>query len=191
MVLMGDVTRLLNDLEGGDRRAADELFPIVYGELRRLAAARMVQESPGHTLEPTALVHEVYLRLVGAEPRDRWEGERHFLGAAAEAMRRILIERAREKGRLKRGGDRDRVPLTHADGFELDGVEDLLDLDAALEELERSEAPVKSEVVKLRFFAGLGAAEAAAALGISKATCDRHWAYARSWLFHRLHGGGS
>src|SRR5205814_1833513 len=153
---MADVTRILNAIEGGDPHAAEQLLPLVYDELRRLAAQKVAQESPGQTLQATALVHEAYLRLVGADPGRRWGGRGHFFAAAAEAMRRILVEAARRKGRLKRGGGRRRVDLTPAAVAALP-PDDLLDLDAALAALA-AEDPAKAALVRLRFFGGLSAA---------------------------------
>jgi RNA polymerase sigma factor (TIGR02999 family) len=186
---MSEVTRLLEALGQGDSQAAEQLLPLVYGELRRLAAQKLAREAPGQTLQPTALVHEAYLRLVGKGNEGQpWDSRGHFFAAAAEAIRRILVENARRKGRLKRGGDRRR--------FELDQVEatapsqDLLALDEALNRLAE-EDPRKAELIKLRFFAGLSVTEAAQCLGISRATADRWWAYARAWLYDRLGAGGS
>ena len=186
---MSDVTRLLDAAAAGEPRAAAELLPLVYAELRRLAAARLGAEKAGHSLDPTALVHEAYLRLVGGEQPQDWNGRGHFFGAAAEAMRRILVESARRKGRVRHGGGRRRVDLDQlsvADG----PADDLLALDAALGRLE-SDEPEAAAVVKLRYFAGLTAEQAAAALGISKRTADRHWAYAKAWLFDALGGADS
>jgi RNA polymerase sigma factor (TIGR02999 family) len=178
---MSDVTRLLTAAEAGDQRAAAELLPLVYDELRKLAAARLAREKPGQTLQPTALVHEAYLRLVGGQAAVAWNGRGHFFAAAAEAMRRILIAGARRRQARKRGGGLERLDL---DGVELVGpepCEKLLALDGALDRLSRSD-PVKAQVVKLRYFAGLTNQEAASALGISTATAERYWAYARAWL---------
>ncbi|MCH8343264.1 MAG: sigma-70 family RNA polymerase sigma factor [Planctomycetes bacterium] len=181
---MTDVTRILAAIEGGDTRAVDELLPIVYNELRALAEYRMARESPGQTLQATALVHEAYLRLIGGEHCD-WDGRGHFFAAAAEAMRRILIDRARAKGAVKRGGGRARVSLT-GDQVTLDAVpQEILDLDEALGRLAE-EDPAKADLVKLRFFAGLSLPQAATVLGISTTTADRHWAYARAWLYNEL-----
>ena len=177
---MSDVTRILAAIEQGDARAADELLPLVYQELRQLAAQRMSKESPGQTLQATALVHEAYLRLVGSEVQS-WNGRHHFFAAAAEAMRRILIENARRKRRLKRGGDRRKVDLQDVDLVVEGPSDDLIALDEALKKLEKHDK-VKADLVKLRFFAGLTGEQAAEVLGISLNTADRYWAYARSWL---------
>ncbi len=183
---MTDVTRILAAIEDGDVRAVDELLPIVYNELRALAEHRMASESPGQTLQATALVHEAYLRLLGDDEAGRqWENKGHFFAAAAEAMRRILIDRARAKGAVKRGGGRARVSLV-ADQLKLDAVpQEILDLDEALGRLAE-EDPAKADLVKLRFFAGLSLPQAATVLGISSTTADRHWAYARAWLYNEL-----
>jgi RNA polymerase sigma factor (TIGR02999 family) len=185
---MSDVTRLLSAAQAGDPRAAAELLPLVYDELRRLAAARLAAEPAGQTLQPTALVHEAYLRLAGGQPQD-WSGRGHFFGAAAEAMRRILIDRARQRHSRKRGGDRQRVDLDGAPVADPDdqSAEDLLALDDALQQLE-AEDPAKARLVKLRYFVGLSIQETADALGISPATAKRQWVYVRSWLYGRLHG---
>lgn len=181
---MNDVTRILSAIEGGDPSAAEQLLPLVYDELRRLAAQKLALEKPGQTLQATALVHEAYLRLVGSQDAG-WNGRGHFFAAAAEAMRRILINRARDRGRLKRGGDRRRVELEHfADPFGVP-VDELLDLDDALGRLAGS-FPRCAEIVKLRYFAGLQLAEAAAALGISLRTAQREYAFARAWLVDAL-----
>jgi RNA polymerase sigma factor (TIGR02999 family) len=187
---MNDVTRILSAIEQGDSKAADELLPLVYHELRRLAARRLSQEKPGQTLQATALVHEAYLGLVGGGHEQGWEGRGHFFAAAAEAMRHILINRARDKGRLKHGGGLRRVDLDHAElGYETDAL-DLLALDEALTRLA-AEEPECARLVKLRFFAGLTQSEAAEALGVTRRTADRYWAYARAWLLHALEGGGA
>lgn len=181
---MSDVTQLLDAAAAGDGQAAEAILPLVYDELRKLAAARMAVERPDHTLNATALVHEAYMRLIGGQ---RFEHRGHFFAAAAEAMRRILVDAARKKGRLKRGGDRDRVELEGlpASGSELG--EDLVALDEALSRLE-AEYPNVAAVVKLRFFAGLTAEEAAEVLGISKRTADRDWKFAKARLFAELNG---
>ena len=182
---MPDVTRLLDAAEAGDPHAAGQLLPLVYDELRRLAAAQMAHEKPGQTLDATALVHEAYLRLVGDQ---RFENSRHFFAAAAEAMRRILVEAARRKQRLRHGGGRTRVDLDNFDAG-AEPSDDLLALDEALTRLA-AEYPAVAEVVKLRHFAGLTIADAAAALGVSVRTANRHWAFARAWLFQQLGGAG-
>ena len=179
---MSDVTRILNAIERGDAKATDELLPLVYEELRLLAAQKLSHEAPGQTLQATALVHEAYLRLVGDEPQS-WENRGHFFVAAAEAMRRILVENARRKKRLKRGGDHQRINLDDAAlSVEMRiPVDELLDLDEALDRLARQDE-MKANLVKLRCFAGLTAEEAAKALCVSSSTADEHWAYARAWL---------
>jgi RNA polymerase sigma factor (TIGR02999 family) len=182
---MSEVSRLLSAMGRGDPQAAGRLLPLVYDELRRLAAARLAGEKPGHTLQATALVHEAYLRLIDAGSEPTWENRRHFFAAAAEAMRRILIDHSRRKRRGKRGGGWRRLEL---ESLELPAAargEDLLALDEALDGLAQ-EAPLKAELVKLRFFAGLSVEEAAGCLGISRATADRYWAYARAWLYDRV-----
>jgi RNA polymerase sigma factor (TIGR02999 family) len=178
--------RFLDDTTAGDPQAAAELFSLVYDELRRLASSRLAGEAPGQTLQPTALVHEVYLRLVGPADERRWENRGHFFAAAAEAMRRILVEAARRKARLRHGGGRRRIELVDHPADTPD--EDLVALDDALTRLTRRD-PVKAELVKLRFFAGLTVPQAAAALGVSLATAERHWTFARTWLHADLNGG--
>jgi RNA polymerase sigma factor (TIGR02999 family) len=179
---MTDVTRILNAIEQGDSGAAEKLLPLVYEELRLLAAQKMAQEKPGQTLQATALVHEAYLRLVEAKDQS-WNSRGHFFKAAAEAMRRILIENARRKQSMRYGGGLKRVDLDEIGLVELDGhgVDDLIDLDEALAKLARRDEP-KANLVKLRYFAGLTIQQAAQALEISHATAERHWDYARSWL---------
>jgi RNA polymerase sigma factor (TIGR02999 family) len=184
---MADVTRLLDAAAAGDPAAAAALLPLVYDELRKLAAARMAAEAPGQTLQATALVHEAYLRLVGGGDR-RWDSRGHFFAAAAEAMRRILVNRARDKGRLKRGGGRTRIDLHHLSDPATAPADDLLDLDDALGRLAGSH-PQAVELVKLRFFAGLSLEEAADALGLARRTADRLWAFARAWLADALDPG--
>jgi RNA polymerase sigma factor (TIGR02999 family) len=179
---MSAVTQILAAVDRGDPHAAEQLLPLVYDELRKLAAARMTAEAPGQTLQPTALVHEAYVRLVGGDQARDWDGRAHFFAAAAEAMRRILVDRARHKQTRKAGAGRRRLELDDiepAPGEEPD--DDLLALDAALRRLEAKD-PRKAELVKLRFFAGLTAEQAAAALGVSTSTAEKDWAYARSWL---------
>jgi RNA polymerase sigma factor (TIGR02999 family) len=182
---MNEVTRILSDLAQGDPHAAGQLLPLVYEELRRLAAQRLAGEAPGQTLQPTALVHEAYLKLVGPDPGRAWNDRAHFFAVAAEAMRRILVDNARQKRRQKRGGDRQRVPLAEADARAQPPADDLLALDEALARLAAAH-PVKAELVKLRYFAGLSEEEAAAALGLSRATASRYWTFARAWLVHEL-----
>jgi RNA polymerase sigma factor (TIGR02999 family) len=186
-----DVTRLLDAAAAGDPKAAADLLPLVYDELRRLAAARLAAEAPGQTLQPTALVHDAYLRIVGPAADRPWDGRGHFFAAAAEAMRRILIDRARHRQSLKAGGGRGRVALDAAASVPApDGAaaEDVLALDEALTHLE-AEDPVKAQLVKLRYFAGLSLTDAARALGVSPATAKRYWVYARAWLYGKLEGG--
>jgi RNA polymerase sigma factor (TIGR02999 family) len=179
-VTMSDVTRILNAIERGDVKATDELLPVVYEELRLLAAQKLSKEPPGQTLQATALVHEAYLRLLGDEGKT-WQNRGHFFAAAAEAMRRILIENARRKQRLKRGGGYQKVDLDEI-GLTLFGsCDELLALDEALEKLAQKDK-VKADLVKLRFFAGLTNEQAGKVLGLSHNTADRYWAYARSWL---------
>jgi RNA polymerase sigma factor (TIGR02999 family) len=169
----------------GDPRAAERLLPLVYNQLRSLASRRLGREAPGQSLQATALVHEAYLRLVGGDPGRLWDGRGHFFAAAAEAMRRILVDRARNRRRLKRGGERDRVNLDLG-SVPIDSPgDDLIDLDEALTDLGR-EDPLCARLVSLRFFVGLSQSEAALALGLARRTADRHWAYARAWLYERL-----
>jgi RNA polymerase sigma factor (TIGR02999 family) len=179
---MSEVTRTLDAIERGDPAAAERLLPLVYDELRQLAAAKLAQEGPGQTLQATALVHEAYLRLVDVQDPQRWGGRGHFFAAAAEAMRRVLIDRARRKRRPKHGGGRTRVSLDEALCLRERPDDDLLALDEALQKLA-GEAPAKAELVKLHYFAGLPLEEAGRALGISHRTAKRHWAYARAWLY--------
>jgi len=178
---MRDVTRILSRIEQGDPTAAERLLPLVYDELRRLAARRLAHEKPGQTLQTTALVHEAYIRLVDNEQVQDWNSRGHFFGAAAEAMRRILVEQARRKGALKAGGGRQRVQLSDIDPEFEEPKVDLLTLNESVEKLEKRE-PRKAELVKLRFFAGLTNRQAAEALGISASTADNDWAYAKSGL---------
>jgi RNA polymerase sigma factor (TIGR02999 family) len=183
--LMSDVSQILTDISNGAPDAASRLLPLVYGELRRLAAQKLRREAAGQTLEPTALVHEAYMRLVGDDSARQWDGRGHFFAAAAEAMRRILVENVRRKRSLKRGGDRARQDFDEAQLVAAEPCEDLLALDEALDRLAQKDG-VKAELVKLRYFAGLTIAESAKALGISDATADRYWAYARAWLHQEL-----
>jgi len=179
---MFDVTRLIEAAQKGDIQAASDLLPLVYDELRKLAAARMAAEAPGHTLDATALVHEAYVRLVGDH---HFADRSHFFRVAAEAMRRVLIDHARQKRRIRHGGDRERVPLSDLELAAEAPAEELVALDEALDRFAAMDA-VKAELVKLRYFAGLSEDEAAAALGISRATASRYWTYARAWLINAL-----
>ncbi len=182
---MSDVTRLLDAVEQGDPKAAEDLLPLVYDELRKLAAQKMAHEPPGHTLQPTALVHEAWLRLAGDGPQ-HWEGRGHFFAAAAEAMRRILVERARRKRRLRHGGGWQRVDLEDAEISPVAEDETVLQVHEVLDELAR-EDPFQARIVKLRFFAGLTNTEAAHVLGVSEKTVLRRWAHAKVWLYDRIH----
>jgi RNA polymerase sigma factor (TIGR02999 family) len=182
---MGDVTRILADIEQGDPRAAEQLLPLVYDELRKLAAQKMRQENPGQTLQATALVHEAYVRLVDRDKIQDWDSRGHFFAAAAEAMRRILVDSARRRGAQKRGGDLERIHLAELQGQSGEEQVDLLALDDALKKLEELH-PDKAQVIKLRFFAGCTLEETAEILGVSRATAQRTWAYARAWLFGQL-----
>jgi len=181
---VSDVTRLLGAIDHGDLNAAAELLPLVYDELRQLAAARMAHEAPGQTLQATALVHEAWLRLVGPN-ETTWNSRGHFFGAAAEAMRRILVERARKKARVRHGGQLQRVDLDQVTVATQDSDDVIVAIHEALEKLA-AESPQKVEIVKLRYFAGLEHAEIAEVLGVSEPTVRRHWAYARSWLYAEL-----
>jgi RNA polymerase sigma factor (TIGR02999 family) len=183
--LMSDVTRILSQIEAGDPNAADQLLPLVYDELRKLAAAKLAHENPQLTLQATALVHEAYLRLVDVKIAQNWDSRGHFFASAAEAMRRILVESARRRESLKRGGDFERVNLPEIVASTHDRHIDLLALDEALSALER-EHPEKAQLVKLRYFAGCSLEEAAQYLGVSRATAQRKWAYARAWLYGKL-----
>lgn len=179
---MSDFTQILHAIEEGDAEAAESLLPVVYGELRRLAAAKMAQESPDQTLQATALVHEAYLRLIGSTNGQQWDSRGHFFAAAAEAMRRILVENARRKIRQRNGGARNRVDLESFDPDDEDESENLLILDEALSQLAAEHEQV-AEVVKLRYFAGLTIEQTAETLGISVRTTNRHWAFARAYLY--------
>lgn len=184
---MPELTQLLCAIEGGDPNASDQLLPLVYEELRKLAAARMAQERPGQTLQATALVHEAWLRLTGTGEQKVWNSRGHFFGAAAEAMRRIMVDRARRKGRIRHGGEQQRVDLEHFTLAAEDSSEAVLAVHDALEKLAL-ESPQKAEIVKLRYFIGLSATEIAAALGASVPTVERHWSYARAWLYAEIKG---
>jgi RNA polymerase sigma factor (TIGR02999 family) len=183
---MSEVTRILSAIEQGDPHAAEQLLPLVYDALRKLAAERMAQEKPGQTLQATALVHEAYLRLVDVERAQHWNSRGHFFAAAAEAMRRILVENARRKQSKKRGGDRVRLDLDQL-AVTSEPSDDVLDIDAALAGLANAD-PQAAELVKLRYFAGLSIPQAAAALGVSPRSADFLWAYARAWLLRSLGG---
>ena len=182
---MSEVTRILSAIEQGDPSAAAQLLPLVYDELRQLAAQKLAQEKPGQTLQATALVHEAYLRLVGSDPEQPWDSRGHFFAAAAEAIRRILINHARDRGRQKRGGRRQRVDLDHLAVADQATDDEVLALDEALQRLEQHNPPC-AELVKLRFFTGLTMDEAATALGIAVRTAHRYWAFARAWLYDAL-----
>jgi RNA polymerase sigma factor (TIGR02999 family) len=182
---MSDVTRILNAIQQGDPHAAGQLLPLVYHELRQLAAQRLAQETPGQTLQATALVHEAYLRLVDTDQLQHWNSRGHFFAAAAEAMRRILIDQARQKHSRRRGGGRKRRPVEQVEIAAPEPSPDVLALSEALEQFETVDR-VKAELVKLRYFAGLTLPQAAEVLGISRSTADRYWAYARAWLHAEL-----
>ena len=179
---MNDVTRILSAIEEGDAQAAEKLLPLVYEELRKLAAQKMVNEKPGQTLQATALVHEAYVRLVDGEKAQHWNSRGHFFGAAAEAMRRILVDNARRKERPIHGGDRQRVELDEAVSLADDHMDEVLAVDDALGKLA-GESPEKAAVVKLRYFAGMSLPEAAKSLGVSRATASRYWTYAKVYLY--------
>src|SRR5689334_16807271 len=184
---MSEVTHILSAIEGGDPHAAEQLLPLVYEELRKLAAQKLAQEKPGQTLEATALVHEAYLRLVDVERAQHWNSRGHFFAAAAEAMRRILVDSARRKQTKKRGGGRARLDLDQVAAATSERLDEVLDIDAALAGLADAD-PQAAELVKLRYFAGLSIPQAAAALGVSPRTADFLWAYARAWLLRSLGG---
>ena len=184
---MSDVTQILSRIDSGDPAAADQLLPLVYEELRTLAATRLAHEKPGQTLQATALVHEAYLRLVDVKAPQKWNSRGHFFAAAAEAMRRILINRARDKSRLKRGGGQIRLNFNKLKVFDDASDEELLAIDEALQKLA-ADSPACAELVKLRFFAGLTLDKAAEHLGIGQRTADRYWAFARAWLYNELRG---
>ena len=183
---MNEVTILLTAASHGDPNAAGQLLPLVYEELRRLAAQRLAAEAPGQTLQPTALVHEAYLRLTGSDGDEQsWANRGHFFAAAAEAMRRLIVENARRKGRQKHGGDWQRISLDAVESLDQSPSEDLVALDEALVRLTAQD-PIKAEVVKLRFFAGFTMPEIARALNLSLATVERHWTFSRTWLYAEL-----
>jgi RNA polymerase sigma factor (TIGR02999 family) len=183
---MSDVTQILGEIEDGDGQAAEKLLPLVYDELRKLAAAKMAQEKPGQTLQATALVHEAYIRLVDVEKAQHWHSRGHFYAAAAEAMRKILIESARRKQSRKRGGDRQRIPLDAVAPAVETPLDDMVAFDEALQRLEQLD-PASAELVKLRCFAGLSVEDGAKALNISARSAYRDWSFAQSWLYRELH----
>jgi len=187
---MNDVTRILSAIEHGEPQAAEQLLPLVYDELRRLAAGKMAHEKPGQTLQATALVHEAYIRLVDGEQTQHWDSRRHFFAAAAESMRRILIENARRKRCEKCGGGRNRVDLAEADPVSITDPGQLVELDDALTQLEHEDKEA-AEIVRLRLFAGLSVEQASVLLGISRAAAYRHWTYARAWLNAQFREGNS
>ena len=182
---MSDVTRILSQIERGDPQAAEKLLPLVYDELRKLAAAKLAQENPGHTLQATALVHDAYIRLVDVQQAAHWDSRGHFFAAAAEAMRRILVDEARSRRSIKRGGDRKRIDLEKVDLAETPAGEELLAFNEALNALEQ-EDPEAARLVKLRYFAGLSVEAAGGALGMPRSTAYDHWTFARAWLRYRL-----
>ncbi len=187
---MTDVTRILSAIEQGDPSAAEQLLPLVYNELRKLAAEKMAQEDPGQTLQPTALVHEVYVRLVDAEKARHWDSRGHFFAAAAQAMRRILVENARRKSRAKHGGGFERAEIEIANLPTRMEPDRLIALDEALEKLQQQD-PVKAQLVTLRYFGGMTIEQASETLGISRVTAYRYWTFARAWLHQQITGGGS
>ena len=182
---LSDVTRILSKIESGDPTAAEQLLPLVYEELRKLAAAKMAHEKPGQTLQATALVHEAYLRLVDVERAQHWESRGHFFAAAAESMRRLLVENARRKLRIKRGGEQRRLDLEDADLITYLPPEELLMMDDAIETLAAHD-PVAAELVKLRYFVGMSVEEAAETMGVPRTSAYRHWTYARAWLISQI-----
>jgi len=183
---MSDVTRILQSMESGDAKAAEELLPLVYEELRKLAASKMANESPNQTLQPTALVHEAWLRLAGNE-NVKWDGRAHFFGAAAEAMRRILIDKARRKQARRHGGGQQRLDIDEVEIAAPAKEQELLDMDEALEKFAALDKQ-KAELVKLRYFVGLTLEESARILGVSTPTAKRWWAYSRAWLYRQIQG---
>lgn len=186
---MSDITQLCNRLDAGDLQSSEQLLPLVYEELRKLAAAKMAQEKPGQTLQATALVHEAWLRIAGEKAPGSWKNRAHFFAAAAEAMRRILVERARKRGRVRHGGHLEKVDMGHVTLATQDSDTTVLAINGALEALA-SESPQQAEIVKLRYFTGLEHGEIAQVLGVSEMTVRRHWAFARSWLYAELKGSG-
>jgi RNA polymerase sigma factor (TIGR02999 family) len=187
---MSDVTRILDAIQQGDPQAADQLLPLVYGELRRLAAQKLAREKPGQTLDATALVHEAYVRLVDTEKDQHWNSRGHFFAAAAQAMRRILVESARRKSRIKHGGDRERAEIELANLPTRMSSDELVALDEALEKLKQQD-PAKAQLVTLRYFGGMTIEQAAQVLSISRVTAHRYWTYARAWLHQQITGEGS
>ena len=183
---MDQVTQLLTEIQAGRSQASNELFQLVYEELRNLATAKLAREAPGHTLQATALVHEVFLRLVAPDDRRKWDSVGHFFAAAAESMRRILIENVRAKKRQKRGGDKARIDIPLEQMPESMDDDQLLAIDEALRDLEKIDA-IKAKLVVMRFFGGLSMEDACQALGISRTTAHRYWTYARAWLYQRVH----
>jgi RNA polymerase sigma factor (TIGR02999 family) len=186
---MSDITQMLERAQAGDPKAAEELLPLVYDELRKLAAAKMAREAPGQTLQPTALVHEAWLRL-GGDEQPTWQNRAHFFGAAAEAMRRILVDRARRRKRVRHGGEQARVDLAEESLLVSEEDERVMMINDALDRLAELE-PIKAEVVKLRFFVGLTAREVSEVLGVTERTVERHWAYAKVWLLRHVQESGS
>ena len=182
---MNDVTHILQAIQKGDQAASDQLLPMVYNELRRLARSKLADEPAGQTLQPTALVHEAYVRLVGAKAPQTWNSKGHFFAAAANAMRRILIENARRKNSLRRGGDFQRIDVENAEFADPNDLEFLVALDASLDQLAK-ENPVVAQVVSLRFFAGLSIEQTSEALDVSVRTVNRHWSFAKAWLYSQL-----
>lgn len=188
MFFMADVTLILSRIEHGDPEAAEQLLPLVYEELRKLATAKLVNEKPGQTLQATALVHDAYIRLVDVEQAQQWDSRGHFFSAAAEAMRRILVERARQKQTIRRGGGLKRHILEHVEIVTSEPSLDVVAIDEALTRFEQIDK-IKADLVKLRFFTGLTIPQAAEVLGISSATADRYWVFARAWLHAELKKG--
>ncbi len=184
---MSDVTRILSQIESGDPSASEQLMPLVYDELRKLAAAKLAQEKPGHTLQATALVHDAYIRLVDVDKAQHWNSRGHFFSAAAEAMRRILVENARRRLRVRHGGDMTRVDLDESELVAALPPDELLELNDAIENLAEHDRPA-ADLVKLKYFAGLSVEQAADVLGLSRANAYRHWTYAKAWLLSQIQG---